>query len=102
MGHFKMLDTRLYHSIERPKAKTFASETKVIKTKNAIVAKFTQLLFAYNVKDEFLENIQASQIELDQFYEFKTEKAMIRNMAKWFGKGERNIKIFSEFRKEWF
>ena len=39
-----------------------------------------------NLKDKLLENIQACQIKLDQFYELKTKGVMIRNMAKWFEK----------------
>ena len=42
-----------------------------------------------NVREKLLENIQACQNKLDQFYELKTEGAMVRSRAKWFEKGEK-------------
>ena len=35
-----------------------------------------------NVKDKLLENIQACQIELDQFCELKTKGAIVRSWTK--------------------
>ena len=55
-----------------------------------------------NVRGKLLENIQACQIELDQFYDLKTKEAMVRSRAKWFEKGEKNTKYFLKSKKSGF
>ena len=55
-----------------------------------------------NVKDKLLENIQACQIEQDQFYELKSKGAMTRSWAVWFEKGEKNTKYFLNLEKSGF
>ena len=56
----------------------------------------------HNVREKLIENIQASQIELDQFYKLKTKGAMVRSRAKWFEKGEKNTKYFLNLEKSDF
>ena len=79
MGHFEMRDTSYNIQYSAQTRRRLLMKQKSLK-------KFCCLL---NVKDELLENIQASQIELDQFYELKSKEVMIRCRAKWFLKGKK-------------
>ena len=55
-----------------------------------------------NVREKLIENIQACQIELNQFYKLKTKGAMVRSRTKWFEKGEKNTKYFLNLEKSGF
>ena len=96
MIKLKIRDASMKNS--RVKMKTMKNEEANIES--ALAALEWRLEQGVSNKDALEEQIRCKKNELETIIQYKTKGAIISSKARWYNEGEKNSKLFLEFRKQ--
>ena len=87
-------------SMKYSKVKIKAMKNEEANIESALATLEQQLKQVVNDKDALKEQVRCKKNELENIIQYKTKGAIISSKARWYNEGEKNSKLFLEFRKQ--